>query len=74
MPLIVIGAVFVIYVVGGLLSSVVIRSGAYAKLITVETGDFTQDIEEISFDQIPMLDRDRPKSWVTANWASWPIW
>lgn len=57
-PLIVIGAVFVIYVVGGLLSSVVIRSGAYARLITVETGDFTQDIEEISFDQIPMLDRD----------------
>ena len=57
-PLIVIGAVFVIYVVGGLLSSVVIRSGAYAKLITVETGDFTQDIEEISFDKIPMLDRD----------------
>ena len=57
-PLIVIGAVFVIYVVGGLLSSVVIRSGAYAKLITVETGDFTHDIEEISFDQIPMLDRD----------------
>ena len=56
--LIVIGAVFVIYVVGGLLSSVVIRSGAYAKLITVEAGDFTQDIEEISFDQIPMLDRD----------------
>lgn len=57
-PLIVIGAVFVIYVVGGLLSSVIIRSGAYAKLITVETGDFIQDIEEISFDQIPMLDRD----------------
>ena len=57
-PLIFIGAVFVIYVVGGLLSSGVIRSGAYAKLITVETGDFTQDIEEISFDQIPMLDRD----------------
>ena len=24
----------------------------------METGDFTQDIEEISFDQIPMLDRD----------------
>lgn len=57
-PLIVIAAVFVVYVVGGLLSSVIIRSGAYAKLLTVETGDFTQDIEEISFDQIPMLDRD----------------
>ena len=57
-PLIVIAAVFVIYVIGGLLSSVILRSGAYAKLLTVETGDFTQDIEEISFDQIPMLDRD----------------
>ena len=57
-PLIVIAAVFVVYAVGGLLSSVIIRSGAYAKLMTVETGDFTQDIEEISFDQIPMLDRD----------------
>lgn len=57
-PLIVIAAVFVVYVVGGLISSVIIRSGAYAKLMTVETGDFTQDIEEISFDQIPMLDRD----------------
>ena len=57
-PLIVIGAVFVIYVVGGLLSSVVIRSGAYAKLMTVEPGSFTDEIEEISFDQIPMLDRD----------------
>ena len=57
-PLIVIAAVFVVYVVGGLLSSVIIRSGAYAKLMTVETGDFTQEIEEISFDQIPMLDRD----------------
>ena len=57
-PLMVIAAVFVIYVIGGLLSSVILRSGAYAKLLTVETGDFTQDIEEISFDQIPMLDRD----------------
>lgn len=57
-PLIVIGAVFVIYVVGGLLSSVILRSGAYAKLLTVDTGSFTEDIEEISFDQIPMLDRD----------------
>ena len=57
-PLVVIGAVFVVYVVGGLLSSVIIRSGAYAKLMTVESGDFTRDIEEISFDQIPMLDKD----------------
>ena len=57
-PLVIIGAVFVIYVVGGLLSSVILRSGAYAKLMTVKPGSFTDEIEEISFDQIPMLDRD----------------
>ena len=57
-PLVIIGAVFVIYVVGGLLSSVILRSGAYAKLMMVEPGSFTDEIEEISFDQIPMLDRD----------------
>ena len=57
-PLVVIGAVFVIYVVGGLLSSVILLSGAYAKLMTVEPVSFTDEIKEISFDQIPMLDRD----------------
>lgn len=56
-PLIVIAVVFAIYLVGGLLSSVILRSGAYSSLMTVQSGDFAQDIEEISFDQIPMLDR-----------------
>lgn len=56
-PLFVIAAVFAIYLVGGLLSSVILRSGAYSSLMTVQSGDFAQDIEEISFDQIPMLDR-----------------
>ena len=57
-PLLIIAAVFVVYVIGGLLSSVILRSGAYSRLMTVESGSFIQDIEEISFDQIPMLDRD----------------
>ena len=57
-PLLIIAAVFVVYVIGGLLSSVILRSGAYSRLMTVKSGSFTQDIEEISFDQIPMLDRD----------------
>ena len=56
-PLFVIAAVFAIYLVGGLFSSVILRSGAYSSLMTVQSGDFAQDIEEISFDQIPMLDR-----------------
>lgn len=57
-PLLVIAAVFAVYVVGGLLSSVIIRAGAYSNLLAVENGDFVADIQEISFDQIPMLDRD----------------
>lgn len=31
---------------------------AYSSLITISDGDFTQDVTEISYDQIPMLDKD----------------
>lgn len=57
-PLIMLAALLVIYLVGGLASSVFLRSGSYKQLITVESGDFAEDIDEIRFDQIPMLDRD----------------
>lgn len=48
----------VIFAVGSLISSPIIRSRAYRDLLKVETGNFTEDIKEISFDQIPMLDED----------------
>ena len=44
--------------VGSLTGWVVFRAADYAALLPVQTGDFTQDIEEISYDQIPMLDAD----------------
>ena len=44
--------------VGALTSWVIFRSGAYSKLLTVETGDFVSEVEEISYNQIPMLDED----------------
>ena len=44
--------------VGALSSWVVIRAGSYSKLLNVQTGDFATDVEEISYDQIPMLDAD----------------
>ena len=31
------------------------RAGAYRDLLTVEDGDFAAEVEEISYDQIPML-------------------
>ena len=46
------------YMVGSLLSSPVINAKKYQKLLKVEEGEFTKDIEELSFDQIPLLDRD----------------
>ncbi|RHR22917.1 CvpA family protein [Clostridium sp. AF19-22AC] len=46
------------YLVGSLLSSPIVNAKKYQKLLTVKDGEFTKDIEELSFDQIPLLDRD----------------
>lgn len=53
-----IGAVVVVYLVGTILSSQIVNAKKYQKLLKVETGEFTKDIEELSFDQIPLLDKD----------------
>ncbi|MBQ9156572.1 MAG: CvpA family protein [Eubacterium sp.] len=45
------------YGIGSLLSSPVINAKRYQKLLTVERGEFTEDITQISYDQIPLLDR-----------------
>lgn len=47
-----------VYVVGAVLSSEIVNASAYEKLMTVEEGTFTDDVEELSFDKIPLLDRD----------------
>ena len=44
--------------IGAAIGWEVFRAGSYRDLLTVETGDFAADIKEISYDQIPMLDRD----------------
>lgn len=51
-------AVVVVYLIGTLLSSPIINAKKYQRLLTVETGEFAKDIEELSYDQIPLLDRD----------------
>lgn len=57
-PFLAVIAMIAVVVVGAVTSWVVIRAGAYSKLLTIQDGDFATDIEEISYDQIPMLDRD----------------
>lgn len=51
-------ALGIVYVVGAVLSSEIVNASAYEKLMTVEEGTFTDDVEELSFDKIPLLDRD----------------
>lgn len=42
--------------VGAVLGWQLFRAGSYRDLLTVEDGDFATEVEEISYDQIPMLD------------------
>ncbi len=44
------------YFVGALLSSPILRASAYHQLLDVQTGDFANDIHEVNYDQIPILD------------------
>lgn len=48
----------IVYLLGSLLSSPIINAKKYQKLLTVKEGEFTEDIEELSFDKIPLLDKD----------------
>ena len=48
----------VVYGVGMLLSSPILRAGAYRELLDVQTGDFASDIHEVNYNQIPILDSD----------------
>ncbi|MCF0134859.1 MAG: CvpA family protein [Lachnospiraceae bacterium] len=50
--------IFGVYLIGSLLSSQIINAARYQKLIAPETRDFTDDIEEISYEEIPLLDKD----------------
>lgn len=47
-----------VYLIGSLLSSPIINAKKYQKLMKVEDGVFEKDVEERSFDQIPLLDKD----------------
>ncbi|MBE7002785.1 MAG: CvpA family protein, partial [Ruminococcaceae bacterium] len=57
-PFLLVAAVFAVLLVGSLTSWVVLRANDYQKLLPVAPGDFAAEVDEISYDQIPMLDRD----------------
>ena len=51
-------AIGVVYVIGSILSSPIVNAKKYQKLMTVKEGNFADDVEEISFDKVPLLDKD----------------
>ena len=57
-PAVIICGIVVVMLLGGISSWTVFRAGSYRDLIDVKNGDFTEDVSEISYDKIPMLDHD----------------
>ncbi len=56
-PAVICGGLLLLFLVGSLVSAPIFRARAYSQLLHTETSSFTEDIDEISFDQIPMLDK-----------------
>lgn len=52
------GFLVLVYVGGSILSSPIVNAKKYRDLMVPETGDFTEDIQQISYDQIPLLDKE----------------
>lgn len=51
-------AVVVIFAVGSILSSPIVNAGKYRQLMQVEEREFTEDIKEVDYNTIPLLDKD----------------
>lgn len=52
------GFLVLVYVGESILSSPIVNAKKYRDLMVPETGDFTEDIQQISYDQIPLLDKE----------------
>jgi hypothetical protein len=52
------GAAIVILIIGSILSSSMVNANKYEKLLTITDRNYTDDIKEISYKDIPVLDKD----------------
>lgn len=50
--------VAVVYLGGSILSSPIVNAKKYQKLLEPETGNFAEDIDQVNYNQIPLLDKD----------------
>ena len=56
-PALVLVALVAVQLVGQVISMPIFRAAAYRELLSVQTGSFTDDVAQISFNEIPTLDR-----------------
>jgi hypothetical protein len=52
------GVIAAVYFIGSILSSPLINAKKYQQLLTIEDRNFQEDIKEISYKEIPILDKD----------------
>ncbi|MBS6195840.1 MAG: CvpA family protein [Clostridiales bacterium] len=51
-------AIGVVYLIGAILSSPIVNAKKYRNLLDVQERDFTEDIQPVNYNQIPLLDKD----------------
>lgn len=64
-PGILIGVIAVVGIIGYLSGATFFRAQSYSKLLTVEEGDFAEDVAEIDFSSVPRLDSTSAKNIAT---------
>ncbi len=57
-PVLICAAFLLAILIGTVIGLPIFRAQAYAGLLELSQGDFTAEVQEISYDQIPMLDED----------------
>lgn len=62
----------IVGIVGSILSMPIFRAGAYQSLLAVQDGDFVNDVQEISFNEIPRLDESSALYLSTTQMGSIP--
>ena len=54
----IVGVLLIILVIGSILSSPIVNAKKYQELMVVEEGNFTEDISQVDYSTIPILDKD----------------
>lgn len=54
----IIGLMLIVLVIGTFLSSPIVNAAKYRDLMQVEEGDFAEDIKQVDYSTIPLLDKD----------------